>query len=451
MIGTSMACPHVSGVAALIASEFGGTDFTADDLKERLYQGAVDIDDYNSGYANKLGAGLINAAGALSNYNSSPPDRVTDLTATVASNVIELNWHVTNDDDDVKATGYRIYYSTTPFTTSTVESMSASLSSKTVLVGLASVGESMSASISNLDYSTTYYVSIVGYDVLRSYGEYSNVVSVTTDANHAPVISSDEGNTFELKAYETKTVNLSIEDPDGDSYTWEFVDESGNATAVKSDSDIQITIDGLNADAGNYSGVLTVEDVYGASSNYSISYSVLENHAPVVTNSIANIYIGSLSDVYTIDLSDYFSDEDGEDLKYKLDYTSSFLSGLVSSNTLTITPSSYGVSIFTVTANDARSQSVSISFSVMIRDDSQVVDVYPNPVSDYVNIRMGENVDGNIQVEIYNDSGVLIKEQSTSISTFVPARINVSDFSSGQYVLKMKYNNIEMNRNIVKL
>lgn len=451
MIGTSMACPHVSGVAALIVSEYGGVDFTPDKLKERLYQGVIDIDGYNNGYSNKLGAGLINAAGTLSNYNSSPPEMVTDLSATAAFNKITLQWTVTNDVDDVKPTGYKIYYSTTPFSLDNVASVSASLPTSNVLVGLANVGESMSTTITNLNYSTTYYISIAGYDVLSSYGDYSNTVLSTTEVNHSPIISSTGGSAFVLKAHETKILNLSITDPDGDLYTWDFTDESGNAVAVQNNSDIQITIDGLNADAGSYSGMLTVEDAYGASSKYAISYDVLENHAPVVAKSMDNVYIGSLRDAYTVDLSGYFMDEDDEDLKYKLDYSSSFLGGTVSGNILTIAPNSNGISTFTITAFDARGESVSINFLVMIRDDSQEVDVYPNPVLDDVNIRMGEDVDGDLHVEVYNDAGVLIKELKTTISTFVPARVDLSDLASGQYVLKLNYNNIEMNRNIVKL
>ena len=72
MQGTSMACPHVSGVAALIASRYGGPGFTNEHLKAKLLSTGRDIDRYqgpaygngSDTYAGKIGK-LVDAGAAL--------------------------------------------------------------------------------------------------------------------------------------------------------------------------------------------------------------------------------------------------------------------------------------------------------------------------------------------------------------------------------------------------
>jgi len=68
MAGTSMACPHVSGVAALVVSECGGPGFTSAELRRRLESSARDISAYNPDY--HLGNGLVDAAGAVLYYQA---------------------------------------------------------------------------------------------------------------------------------------------------------------------------------------------------------------------------------------------------------------------------------------------------------------------------------------------------------------------------------------------
>ena len=450
MIGTSMACPHVSGVAALIVSEYGGDGFTPEMLKARLYRGAVDLDDYNPTYAGKMGSGLINAAAALADYNRTPPEAVTDLTAGVVSNKASLTWTITEDADDVKPTGYKIYYSTSPVSEDDIKTNSASLSTSTALVGLSGVGESMTTTIENLNYTTTYYFAVAGYDILGSYADISNVVSLTTEPNHSPVITSDE-NSFNLLSHETVTFTVNISEPDGDSYTWNYTDKNGGSSAEENSSEIAVTINALSVDPGTYEAAFTAEDQYGAAADYTIRYTVQENHSPVVFEAIENIYIGNLNTSYTLNLQEYFRDEDGEDLEYSLNYSSSYLNASLSDETVTIVPQSNGLSSFTITASDARGETASTTFQVMVRNNDQAIEIYPNPVSDVVYFRMGEDIDGDLEIEIYNDSGVKVKDITTPVSTFSPASTNLSDLASGQYLLKITYNNQEFERNIVKL
>lgn len=62
--GTSMACPAVAGVAALLKAQYPAWD--KDKIMRRLISTAQDIDSLNPSYANKIGNGLLNANSALS-------------------------------------------------------------------------------------------------------------------------------------------------------------------------------------------------------------------------------------------------------------------------------------------------------------------------------------------------------------------------------------------------
>lgn len=69
--GTSMASPHVAGVAALIASHFPG--ISNEELISRLVNTADNIDEQNASFAGLLGTGRINAFRALT--EDPPPGR----------------------------------------------------------------------------------------------------------------------------------------------------------------------------------------------------------------------------------------------------------------------------------------------------------------------------------------------------------------------------------------
>ena len=87
----------------------------------------------------------------------------------------------------------------------------------------------------------------------------------------------------------------------------------------------------------------------------------------------------------------------------------------------------------------------------MARDGSQEVDLYPNPVVNQLNIRMGQEVDGNVEVKVYNTSGRLVIEQLVAVHPFEPGVLNMNQLSGGSYLIILKYEGREIKKSIVKL
>lgn len=90
--GTSMACPHVSGVAALIVSKYAG-NITPTEVWNKLVDNTDPIDDLQSSrYVGKLGSGRLNAYKALSDDNlPSVPSGLTATNITQTSFTVEWN------------------------------------------------------------------------------------------------------------------------------------------------------------------------------------------------------------------------------------------------------------------------------------------------------------------------------------------------------------------------
>jgi subtilisin family serine protease len=67
--GTSMAAPHVSGVAGLLVSKFGGNGFTNTRLWSLIIENTDSIEQNNPGYTGLLGSGRLNAHDGLLTFS----------------------------------------------------------------------------------------------------------------------------------------------------------------------------------------------------------------------------------------------------------------------------------------------------------------------------------------------------------------------------------------------
>jgi len=95
-----MACPHVSGVAALIVSKFGGPGFTPEMLRGRLTQLVDNIDAADPDFAGLLGSGRLNAFSALQEDDGDAPDVIADLNDSLVSiTSVTITWTSPSDPE----------------------------------------------------------------------------------------------------------------------------------------------------------------------------------------------------------------------------------------------------------------------------------------------------------------------------------------------------------------
>ena len=445
--GTSMACPHVSGVAALLVSYFGGPGFTNDMLKEKLLNSSNKkvISTYH-----KIG-GLVDAYGAFVYGNDKAPASVTDLSASGRGNNIDLIWTPTVDEDGKAAYGYLVIYgkdearvrAATPSSLQGVEYMSCAPES--------APGEKAHFAVSRLDFNAKYYVKMLAYSYGRSYSGETEVLGAVTTANHAPEINLDYEGDFSLLSFETINIPVDINDPDD--HAVEVVHEKGSdaETFIQNpDGKWRLSIKGKDAEIGSYELKLIATDEYGMSTTLPIKYVIKENSAPEKIKDIDNVLLTAKGREFIIDMAEHVSDPDGEQLKYDITISNPTIAHITSKNNQLIgTSLGYGSVDVTVVAKDARGEKVTFTFKVTVKDPSDPLSLYPNPVKDYLYVATLDMAETHIQ--IYNSTGRLMVGCTAQVSAAEPAQIDMRDYAPGTYVVKVVFGGKEYKKNVVKL
>ena len=189
--GTSMACPHVSGIASLVISEYGGADFTNEMLKTHLLTGVRYLYGIpeNIQLTGKLGSGYSDAVLALKKDNKIAPNAITNLAFTgMAQDFATITWSVPTDEDDGTPLSFEIIYSK-------IEINSATVAQAKILTmsNIKNVGELQSFEINGLQSVTKYYFAVRGIDRWGNISDLSNQINGTT--NSGPVTSFDPAKT----------------------------------------------------------------------------------------------------------------------------------------------------------------------------------------------------------------------------------------------------------------
>lgn len=170
--GTSMAAPHVTGVAALAMGRFPHAS------ARRIRQLILDsVEPIPSMLGRTSTGGRLNAYLTLLNGDATPPAAITDFAvADTGSTALGLTWTAPGDDGATgQASRYELRISSAP-----IDSANFDAATPVTVPSPGTAGTHESAEISGLLFSSTYYFALRAVDDFGNPGALSNSASVTT-------------------------------------------------------------------------------------------------------------------------------------------------------------------------------------------------------------------------------------------------------------------------------
>ena len=429
--GTSMACPHVSGIAALIASYFGRQGFTNEELKSRLITAyrPFNIDELNPAYKGKLGKGYIDAEAAFESDTKIAPEKVGTLTLTPDFVDITAEWSIAKDEDKTAAF-YRLYISPNDLTAENIKDMSFK-----EINGMGhSLGEKLRFTFDNLKDNKAYSIAVVAVDRWGNLSEPA-IQKCTTKLNHAPEVTNFPEKVIELNNNERKTFSFNVADPDGHNWDIRAIGETKGVSYSINQATVTVSLIPV-LQAGSYTCTFVLTDDLGAKSEKSFTFKVIPYMPPKLEQPFANYIVGLDEGSLNISLKGHYTSS-GSQLSYKANVANGGIASVqVSNDQLQIKPLARGVTRVSVLASDGRQTSSDGSFQIRVveRKSAPVYAVYPIPARTDINALLNPEV---MQAEFVISSTV--GEQLMS-ATVTPdknnvAKLDLSKLRPGTYKL----------------
>lgn len=214
--GTSMASPHVSGIAALVLSKYGSSTFPMSTLKQQIVNSVNDFYSYNPEVRGLYGSGYADAAKALVMGDGSAPAEVSDIRLYPAQDNISIEWTIPEASGN-SVNHHVIYYSTSEFNASSDLTKIPSVVADTRFL---SSGDVFTYELGGLESMTTYYIAIKAVDRWGNASGLSPVVKTTTNAGSRMTLDTTSLNLDITGASATPKATFTIANADAGLLKW---------------------------------------------------------------------------------------------------------------------------------------------------------------------------------------------------------------------------------------
>ncbi len=253
MDGTSMACPHVSGVAALVLSYVGGKGFTNDMLKEAILSPA---NNKIVRASQKIGP-LLDALASVSYYDLDLPEQ-PELTFKWTGKDLLLKWKATGDSKNRAASRYRIFISENKDLLQNINNDSPDVLVVEVEANSKSIGDILKKSIRSLENNKTYYIAVKAYNYIDRTSNKMQVYELHTVKNNPPSVVKELSNiVLDKNSQYLFNIRDYVKDDEWDEFSLKCIYDR-NSLNVDIDGDI-VKIEALSV--GTYSFECLVTDL----------------------------------------------------------------------------------------------------------------------------------------------------------------------------------------------
>ena len=207
------------------------------------------------------------------------------------------------------------------------------------------------------------------------------------------------------------------------------------------------------APVGKYKLSIRVADIFDAAATIDIPFEIYENHPPKQVKEFEKIFIPSNRADYSINLSEYFTDEDGHTITYTARSADPSTMGVtLSGDKLMLNPARLGLVTIQVKATDSQDASVLATITLQVVEDGLVYIVYPIPATKVLNARLSDEVQ-NATISIRTSTGTQVLQQNVAASTSEQrlVQLDISKISGGTYILHVEANGKTFKKSFIKI